>query len=619
MRRLLGLVTAFVAMVTLSGCGSGSGPVVEVVELPPVSQERAAFQGATALMTQSYVIARLRTDALAEVDPEGVTDAELEVMADQALAAWEVAGMAADGIARAAEYADEITTAISDGGGDTSGETGDDESGGDEGSDGALGGGPGGFAVPPFDGSSSLALAGFGATSPAPTLVASDKEAALQWAKELTEKYGSADTKAAAEALAKDMGKDAEFARATLEQAKEMVQGAKDEKEGNFWRSLEAAAMTIKSGCKVGLFVGGIVIAGGPGAVMAAGPLTAGGVIIGGVDTIVDVASTGSNIILGANNSVTTGIEKVQDVVGPVSAIAGTSALFTAQKVTQAMNAADKLSAQMSQLERATYVIEGVNDFVQEGKLLGGLITVGDNEDDNNTNTTNTEDDTDTDDSGTDSGDEAEAPDPDAAGTGASMEIFEIDLEDKTPEEVKEELEELGIDTSEPAEATSEELADHYQGEEPLTPERLQEYLDELEAFMYRVLTDTLTEEELEEYGLTEEARLAALVEPFVGTYECGEAEFEGEREDLGVTLEFASTPDGELAWRANNGGLYVLTPSEPNEFRLETRHESMGSEITFTFVEEGQDVTLRSSQVLHNYETGVTLSPVTMECEKIG
>jgi len=103
--------------------------------------------------------------------------------------------------------------------------------------------------------------------------------------------------------------------------AQEIIRGQATA-DAAFWDKMTKIAQATKTASKVGLFVAGTIATGG-GSLSALGAsgwslAQAGGCIVGGADCIVDIAATGSSIILGEGNQVTVGFDDVKDKLAPV-------------------------------------------------------------------------------------------------------------------------------------------------------------------------------------------------------------------------------------------------------------------------------------------------------------
>jgi hypothetical protein len=434
MKKYVSLFLALIMIFTLASCG-GKTEENTTVSLPAVAAERAAVEQAGAIATQQYIIARLKTEALIEYDIENGSIDDLKVMTDDTLEAWRLCELASVQAAELADYAQSLRSSAS----------------------------------------TQAATMSYTSSSPARiglfTMVvyAAEENAAVKWAKELTEKYDSYPAGQKVKQLAENLGTDAKKAYAQLKMAQNILEGEAYSAEGDTMQSFENAAMATKTACKTGLYIGGVVAGGG----VANGILEAGGMIIGGVDTIVDIASTGSTIICGENSKITMAANDFKDFMGPISSAAGGVNVLTGG-IKFAGDAADKIGS----IGKLSYIGESLLDLVRDGKIMGGLITVGENGE-------------------------------------TTVTMTEIDVEGKTPEEIEKELENAGLSLPQDEEAkTAVELAEELEEEYYYTEEELNEVIESLRNLLYDMFLNS--EEEPSETPPTQEPPEESAVPPVV-------------------------------------------------------------------------------------------------------
>lgn len=307
MRRVLilalsGLISVFI----LSGCGGGSGTAEpatkQSVSLSQVSGDRAAAEKAGAIAVRQYVLARLKTEKFITYDFSNADREELKTLIDDALAAWvqaEATAGKAEAIAAAVEAKEKKRTA------------------------------------------------------------SRAEQSPQDWAEELIGSFDAYPAGKKIRGLAAQLGVDAQQANEQLELAKQII-NSDAEADAEMYDNLMKAAMATKTVCKTGLFVAGVISTGGSLGALAGGStslMTAGGIIVGGADTLVDIGATSSTIILGENNRVTIGFNDIKEKLGPLSSVVG---LMT-------FNPADTG-------EQLSYLGDTILDFVNDGKILGGLI-----------------------------------------------------------------------------------------------------------------------------------------------------------------------------------------------------------------------------------------------------
>lgn len=152
------------------------------------------------------------------------------------------------------------------------------------------------------------------------------KEDNLKWAQDIQAKFDAIKGNKKLGEFSKQLGMEAREALELLKLSHDIVSGNALE-EAEFYRYAELVARTTKSAAKVGLFIGSTILTAG-GTTAAAGYLTLGeaaSVVVSGVDVVLDVSSTASNIYIGEDGRVTMAIQEAQDAFAPVSAIFGLS------------------------------------------------------------------------------------------------------------------------------------------------------------------------------------------------------------------------------------------------------------------------------------------------------
>ena len=392
------------------GGGAGKSRDSVSVSLPAVADEREALEQAGAMATRLYIIARLKTDALTEYDHERGSIDELKAMTAEALEAWRLCDLANTKAAELTDYAKDFHCTEQ---------------------------------TPKATMSYTAARSVSGGLL-ITTAYAAEESAAVKWAKELTKKYDSYPAGQKVRQLAENLGTDAKKAYAQLQMAQNILEGAAYSSEGDTMQRFENAAMATKTVCKTGLYIGGVVAGGG----VANGILEAGGMIIGGVDTIVDIASTGSTIICGENSRVTMAANDFKDLMGPISAVSGGVNILTGG-IKFTGDVADKVGS----IDKLSYIGESLHDLVRDGKIMGGLITVGENGE-----------------------------------TKASM--TEISTEGKTPAEIEKELEQTGLSLPDGEAKTAAELAEEMEEEYYYTEDEISEIIEYLRELLYEMFLE---------------------------------------------------------------------------------------------------------------------------------
>src|SRR5690554_962353 len=308
MKKTLSILIVVMMLLTgLAGCGGGKakgeGPTVS---LPAADAQRTAMEQAGAMATRLFVLANLKTDALLEYDINNGSMEELQALTVDALETWRLCDVASDQTMQLVDYAQDLRVQeTTQGARMLYADRGD----------------------PLFSLFTTVAYA-------------AEENAAVKWARELTEKFDSYPAGQKIKQLAENLGTDAKKAYAQLKMAQNILEGEAYSAEGDTMQKFENAAMATKTVCKTGLYIGGVVAGGG----VANGILEAGGMIIGGVDTIADIASTGSTIICGENSKVTMAANDLKDLMGPISSVAGGINVLTGG-IKFAGTAADKVGS----------------------------------------------------------------------------------------------------------------------------------------------------------------------------------------------------------------------------------------------------------------------------------
>lgn len=185
------------------------------------------------------------------------------------------------------------------------------------------------------------------------------------WAENFTKKYDDIKGGQAIKQLAKQLNTDAKEVYKQLLLAQEIV-SSDAIADAAFYDKLMKIAQATKSASKVGLFVTGAIVTGG-GSLSALGTSSvglgqAGALILDGVDCLVDVAATSSNIILGEKNKVTLKFEDLKGKLAPVTSVIGL----------QGLDVKDTLGT-------AVYIGDSLVDWFYENKILGVKIKLDNN------------------------------------------------------------------------------------------------------------------------------------------------------------------------------------------------------------------------------------------------
>lgn len=521
------ILLVLILLFTLVGCG-GEAEEVTRVTLPSIEGERMVLEKAGALATRQYIIARLKTDALIEYDINTGSIDELKAMIDDTAEAWRLCELASTKTSELVEYAQSMNSSE---------------------------------AIP-----SAMMVE---SKSKVPSLhllttiaYASEENAAVKWAKELTGKFDSYPAGQKIKQLSENLGTDAKNAFAQLKMAQALLEGDAYNKQADVEQQIEHALMATKTACKTGLYVGGVIASGGT----ATGILEAGGMIIGGVDTIVDIAATGSNIILGEKNMVTMAANDLKDVVGPIASVAGGINIIGGGALTEGFKAGATVAEKMGSLDKLTYIGESVLDFANDGNILGGMVTVGD---DGKTTVT----------------------------------MNEISLEGKTPDEVAKELKDTGLPVPEEVEPkTAAELAEEMEEEFTLTETELNEIMENLRSLLTEIFLES-SEEPVEEpaEGPSEQDPPEALpvsglsMDKILGTYDILMSSDESnETDDGSITL----TKDSSGNLMDHEGNTWSYDPSSSTA-AMKNSTGDFQTTYTLVFKEEGGSISCSGTMII--------------------
>jgi hypothetical protein len=340
-RRFLALLLACVLIFSLAACGGQkTGDSEEIkpvtVDREPEPQALKTANEATVIALRQYVYARLLTEAFLTVDAPAMTAEELSEMADELLLAWENAELFSS---TAMELTDMAVLLLE---------------------------------MPTVKQTSAVGQpqAKFMTLAAMPlnfSLVAYAAESGRKidpqtWAENLTKQYDALKGAKRYQQLAQQLGADAKTAYEQMALAQKIIHNAAEleEAEGvvNAYTESINYLQGVKTASKVGVFVVGTVVTGG-------GSLTAlstssftlaqtASTIVGGVDCVVDIAATGSNIILGENHQVTLGFDDVKNKLAPVSAVVGLASFNSAETG-----------------EQLAYIGDTLVDWFYEGKVMG--------------------------------------------------------------------------------------------------------------------------------------------------------------------------------------------------------------------------------------------------------
>lgn len=334
-KRGAALLLAAAFALTATGCGSlfGQKPVTAVRTAPPPAAQ-AANAGVTLALRQ-YVFARLKTEQAAEMAMQYLPQ-EAAALADEAALAWQNAIALTDTSLLMAEQAAALLPCT--------------------------------LPAQTADATTAAQTAVFHTPAAArPTMLNTGgaKDFDYQaWAEKLTKQYDAIKGNQTIRQLAQQLGTDARSAFEQLALAQEILH---DEAmlDAAHWDKVLKIYQGVKTTCKVGLFVTATIASGG-GTVAALQTSSmslgaAGATIVGGTDCIVDVAVTGSTIILGEKDQVTVAFNDIKDKLAPVSAVVGLISFNGGETG-----------------EQLAYLGDSLTDWFFDGKIMGVKVSVTD-------------------------------------------------------------------------------------------------------------------------------------------------------------------------------------------------------------------------------------------------
>ncbi len=334
-KRGAALLLAAAFALTATGCGSlfGQKPVTAVRTAPPPAAQ-AANAGVTLALRQ-YIFARLKTEQAAEMAMQYLPQ-EAAALANEAALAWQNAIALTDASLLMAEQAAALLPCT--------------------------------LPAQTADATIATQTAVFHTPAAArPTMLNTGgaKDFDYQaWAENLTKQYDAIKGNQTIRQLAQQLGTDARSAFEQLTLAQEILH---DEAmlDAAHWDNVLKIYQGVKTTCKVGLFVTATIASGG-GTVAALQTSSmslgaAGATIVGGTDCIVDVAVTGSTIILGEKDQVTVAFNDIKDKLAPVSAVVGLISFNGGETG-----------------EQLAYLGDSLTDWFFDGKIMGVKVSVTD-------------------------------------------------------------------------------------------------------------------------------------------------------------------------------------------------------------------------------------------------
>jgi len=296
----------------------------EVVETEPVIVERElgpeplqTANQATALALRYYIFARLKTEEFIQTDFMSLPEGAFQAQIDELVSIWKTAETLTS---QAEVITDQAVLLL-----ETA--SGNQTSAFDQ-------------SQMQFDTLASRESGNSGISFASYTGQVIDRQT---WAENLSKQYDALRGGQRYKQLAQQLGTDTKTAVEQMALAQKIIRNAADLEEAQAEVGAYTDSIKIvegyKTASKVGLFVGATIATGGGNLTALAGSSmslgTAGAVIVGGVDCIVDVGQTTSSIILGEDHQVTVDFQKAADVIQPVSMVVSLVTLDPSSAVEQ--------------------------------------------------------------------------------------------------------------------------------------------------------------------------------------------------------------------------------------------------------------------------------------------
>lgn len=348
-KRVMAMVMAVVLVIGTTACAknNGSGETSQgdsvlkpvVVDRGVTPEVMVPVNRAASLALQQYIYTRLKTEAFISADFKVMDPNELTAMVDEVVGLWETSQQLTGSVEQMTDKA-LVKLAAAD------------------------------FSKDPLASSTETLLVQLASEGDSKQMVPMVAQKGndygtlttsggdpQEWAEGLTAKYDAIKGAQTIKQLAAQLGTDAKSAYEQLTLAQEIIHNGAMSDAATLDKLMKVAQAT-KTVCKVGLFVTATVATGGGTlSALAASSVTVaqgGAIIIGGADCIVDIAATGSSILLGENNQVTVGFDDVKNKLAPVSAVVGLITFNPGETG-----------------EQLAYLGDTLADWFVDGKILG--------------------------------------------------------------------------------------------------------------------------------------------------------------------------------------------------------------------------------------------------------
>ncbi|MBR0365948.1 MAG: S-layer homology domain-containing protein, partial [Clostridia bacterium] len=218
------------------------------------------------------------------------------------------------------------------------------------------------------------------------TRVFSADPSSVAWAKDITDRYDKAPAGKGIRTLASQLGTDAKHAYAQLKQAQAILEGATYTEIADAANTAYQTATVLKTaGTAAGLVIS---VAAAPAAGAVGAVVKTGGVVMGGINTILEIGSTGTILYTnGEGNELTAAFDKTESQMAPIGQIFSIAGLgyslkdigATGKKILES-GYKSLTPKEMNDLgDNAfgvlSYAASSLNDYVNGGSILSGTFT----------------------------------------------------------------------------------------------------------------------------------------------------------------------------------------------------------------------------------------------------
>lgn len=220
-------------------------------------------------------------------------------------------------------------------------------------------------------------------------IYAANPSPAKKWAQDIVDTFDKAPAGKGIRTLAKHLDTDAKRAYIQLKQALDILEGeeyTEISKKANTAIQVASALKTAGSIAQLG-----IAIAAAPPAGVLGAVTNTGGLVCSGASTLLEIGSTGSIIYYnGEDNHISIACDKTQAQFGPIGQVfsvmslgyglkdLGTSGKEIFKNGYKSLSADDKHELGKNAFGILSYGTSGVMDYVNDGSILSGTITVED-------------------------------------------------------------------------------------------------------------------------------------------------------------------------------------------------------------------------------------------------